>query len=98
MLAATASGLSRPVREAPMALAPDPVATRETKPELRPATVSGWTLVQRLAFRFALVYLVLYIFPFPLSTLDSLLTDLREIVTGEAPDPGERSLISQYVT
>ena len=78
-----------------MALALDPVAAPE-----QPSTVyrgPGWTLAQRLAFRFVFVYLVLYILPFPISTLDSLIASVREIVTGEEPDP-EPSLISQYVT
>jgi hypothetical protein len=42
--------------------------------------------------------LVLYILPFPINTLDSLLTNLREIVTGEEADPGQRSFLSQYLT
>jgi hypothetical protein len=55
-------------------------------------------LAQRVAFRFAFVYLVLYILPFPIDQLDSLITTSREIVTGEEADPEQPSLISQYVT
>jgi hypothetical protein len=84
-----------------MALTPDAVAAPATEPTPQRVPVdagSGWTLAQRLAFRFVFVYLILYIFPFPISTLDSMVTSLREIVTGEVPDPAQPSLISQYVT
>ena len=84
-----------------MALAPDLAVVPKTEPTPQPVPIStgpGWTTAQCLAFRFAFVYLVLYILPFPINTLDSLLTNLREIVMGEAPDPGQRSLISRYVT
>jgi hypothetical protein len=84
-----------------MTLAPDPVASPETEPKPQPVrldTGSGWTLAQRLAFRLVFIYLVLYILPFPINTLDSLVADLREIVTGDAPDPNQPSPISRYVT
>jgi hypothetical protein len=84
-----------------MALASGPATAPETEPTPRivPAPAApGWTTAQRLAFRFALVYLVLYIAPFPIDTLDSLVGDVREIVTGEAPDPDQLSPIARYVT
>jgi hypothetical protein len=84
-----------------MALASEPAAVRvtETPPEaVASVSAAGWTLAQRLAFRFAFVYLILYILPFPLNSLDSLLTSLQEIVTGEEPHADEPSWISQYVT
>jgi uncharacterized membrane protein YphA (DoxX/SURF4 family) len=84
-----------------MALTPDPVAAPETEPPPQPIPVytgPGWTLAQRLAFRFVFVYLILYLLPFPIATLDSLLTNLREIVTGEESEPDQPSLISRYVT
>jgi hypothetical protein len=61
-------------------------------------TDPGWNVVQRLAFRFAFIYLILYILPFPFNALDSLLTNLREIVIGEMPGSDQPSLISQYLT
>jgi uncharacterized membrane protein YphA (DoxX/SURF4 family) len=84
-----------------MGLQPDPApASRfEPGPQSVPAdTARGWPLAQRLAFRLVFVYLILYILPFPINTLDSLVTALGEIVTGEAPAPDQPSLISQYVT
>jgi hypothetical protein len=84
-----------------MVLAPNPVATPETEPKAQPLAVHarpGWNLAQRLVFRFAFVYLILYIFPFPINTLDYLMTDIREIVTSEAPDPDQPSPISKYLT
>jgi hypothetical protein len=78
-----------------------PVTVRDTDSKPQPALPSirpGWTLAQRLAFRLAFTYLVLYILPFPIDTLDSLTSDIREIVTGEAPDPDQPSLISRYLT
>jgi hypothetical protein len=84
-----------------MALAPDPVAAHKTKPKPQPVALDpghGWTLAQRLAFRFVLVYLILYILPFPINTLDSLVTNLREIVIRDVPDPDQPSLLSRYVT
>src|SRR5262245_60185025 len=82
-----------------MSLTPDPVAAPEPEPRPQPAPVyTGWSLAQRLAFRFAFVYLTLYILPFPVNTLDFLLTDLREIVTGEESDPDQPSVISRHVT
>lgn len=63
-----------------------------------------WPLAHRLAFRFALVYLLLYIFPFPIDTLDSLVRDVTAIVSGEEPDsedPDESdkpSAVVRYVT
>jgi hypothetical protein len=45
-----------------------------------------------------LVYLILYILPFPISTLQSLLINIQEIVTGEAPDGSIPSPITKYLT
>ncbi len=84
-----------------MTLAPDTVAVPKTEPEPQPVAVSmkpGWTLAQRLAFRFACVYLSLYIFPFPINTLDSLVTNIQEIVTGAEPAPDQPSFLSRYLT
>jgi hypothetical protein len=75
-----------------MGLTPDHVPPPETDP------VGRWSLAKRLAFRFVFVYLVLYILPFPINTIDSLLTNIREIVTDEESAPDQRSLISRYVT
>lgn len=84
-----------------MTLAPDFVAAseREPTPQVVPVHAKpGWTLAQRLAFRFAFVYLLLYIFPFPFNTLDSLMANLREIAVGEASESDPPSLISRYLT
>jgi hypothetical protein len=84
-----------------MTLASDPVAVPKSEPELQlvsVCTATGWTLAQRLAFRFALVYLILYMLPFPLNVINSLWINLREIVTSEGTDSGQMSLITQYVT
>lgn len=84
-----------------MSLASEPSAVSLSEPKAQRVavhTVPGWTVAQRLAFRFAFIYLILYILPFPIDTLDSLLTDLREIVIGETPGPDQPSLISQYLT
>jgi len=84
-----------------MGLSPVPVSPSELEPKGQPIlahTGPRWTLAQRLAFRFAFVYLVLYILPFPINALDSLLTNIGEIVTGEETDPDKPSLISRYVT
>jgi hypothetical protein len=83
-----------------MGLTPDPAAPK-TEPEPQPVPPDaghGWTLAQRLAFRFVCVYLVLYIFPFPFDTLDSLVTELREVVTGDETGTNQPSLISRYLT
>jgi hypothetical protein len=90
-----------PLPESAMGLTSAPVSPAETeqKPQPVPAhTDTRWNLAQRLAFRFFCVYLSLYILPFPINTLDSLLTNLREIATGEESDPAQRSFLSQYVT
>jgi hypothetical protein len=80
-----------------MTLAPDSVAVR--KNELTPPDAGpGWTRVQRLAFRFVFVYLILYILPFPVETLDALVIDLRAIVTGVEPGPEQQSFLAKYVT
>jgi hypothetical protein len=73
------------------------VAESEPQP-LTDHTGPRWTLAQRLAFRFVCVYLILYILPFPINTIDSLLTNLREIVTGVEPSPDQPSVLSRYVT
>jgi hypothetical protein len=84
-----------------MGLPPEPVPSPATETQPQPVplhTGPRWTLAQRLAFRFVFVYLILYILPFPINTLDSLLTKLREIVTAEESAPDQPSLISRYVT
>jgi hypothetical protein len=84
-----------------MGLPPDPATTQGAEPRSPTAPTdpaSRWTLAHRLAFRLVFVYLILYILPFPISTLDSLVTNLREIVTGEEPNPAQPSFLSQYVT
>ncbi len=83
-----------------MPLAPEAVAVHQTQPEPHPVAVyakPGWTLARRLAFQFAFVYLILYILPFPINTLDSLVTNIRQLMTGEEPAPDQPSLLSQYV-
>ncbi len=80
---------------------PQPVPALKTKPGPQPASVHtrpGWTLAQRLAFRFVFAYMLLYILPFPINTLDSLLTSIHEIVAGEESASVQPSLIFQYVT
>jgi uncharacterized membrane protein YphA (DoxX/SURF4 family) len=87
--------------ELPMTLTSEPVAVRvtESPPQaVAPGSARGWTFGLRIVFRYAFFYLVLYIFPFPINTLDSLLTNLQEIVTGEEPSADEPSSISRYLT
>jgi uncharacterized membrane protein YphA (DoxX/SURF4 family) len=54
-------------------------------------------MLQRCTFRFALIYLLLYILPFPIDVLQSMIEDIREIVTGQVPDPDQKPVLSQYV-
>jgi hypothetical protein len=51
-----------------------------------------------MVFRFLCVYFVLYIFPFPIDTLDSILVNVREMATGEEPDSAEPRLVRKYLT
>jgi hypothetical protein len=84
-----------------MGQTPDPVLPPETEPKpLAVPNYAGprWNLAQRLAFRFVLFYLILYILPFPITTLNSLITSVREIVTGGETDLSQPSFIIQYVT
>jgi len=82
-----------------MNLEPEPAFAPESRSSPAPVyTGPGWNLAQRLVFRFMLVYLILYILPFPITTLQSLLIDVPEIVTGEAPDGSKPSLITKYLT
>ena len=72
-------------------------------PEHRSAQASvctgpGWNLAQRLTFRFVLVYFILYALPFPIETLQSLLINIHEIVTGDAPDNTNPPAITRHVT
>jgi hypothetical protein len=60
-------------------------------------TGPGWNLAQRVAFRFALVYFVLYILPFPVNTAEMLAYRIEEYATGREPDP-KPTLVSEYVT
>src|SRR5262245_21163694 len=50
-------------------------------------TGPGWNLAQRLAFRFALVYLVLYILPFPFSAALNLVVGVHDLVVNEETNP-----------
>jgi hypothetical protein len=50
-------------------------------------TGPGWNLAQRLAFRFVLVYFVLYILPFPIPNAVSLIAGVHDLVTGHEPNP-----------
>ena len=82
-----------------MDLEPDPADAREAGLTLAPiSTASSWKLAQRIAFRFILVYLLLYALPFPINTLQSLVSDIQEIVTGEAPDETKPPPITKYLT
>jgi hypothetical protein len=58
----------------------------------------AWSLAHRLAFRFALVYLILYMLPFPIDALDSLIASVGALVTGEESDPDHPSFLSRNVT
>src|SRR4051812_25302284 len=60
-------------------------------------TGPGWNLAQRVAFRFALVYFVLYIFPFPINTAEMLAYRIEEYATGREPG-SEPTLVTKYVT
>jgi hypothetical protein len=86
-----------PALEPTTAVAAAPVADVTPQP-ISVQREPGWGLVQRLAFRFALVYLVLYIFPFPFNTLDTLVIQLGEIITGEAHDFSQPSPLTEYLT
>lgn len=61
-------------------------------------TGPGWNLLQRVAFRFAFCYLILYILPFPLTPAEVLAYRIEEIVTGKEPDLSQPSLVTKYVT
>lgn len=52
--------------------------------------------LQRVVFRFVLVYLVLYVFPFPYNTLQSMIDGVQEIVTGEPPDEAKPSFLTKH--
>lgn len=63
-------------------------------------TGPGWNLIQRVAFRFALAYLVLYILPFPIPNAVSLIAGLHDIITGYEPNPdpdAEQPFVIRYV-
>ena len=42
---------------------------RPTTPPATPARGAAWSLTQRIGFRFAVAYFLLYLFPFPLSSI-----------------------------
>jgi hypothetical protein len=58
----------------------------------------GWNLAQRLAFRFVLVYLVLYILPFPITAALSLVIGVHDLAVNEEPDPNaDPQFLFKYV-
>jgi hypothetical protein len=68
-------------------------------PARRPTVYSGpgWNLAQRVAFRFALVYLVLYILPFPITAAQSLLMNLQGLLAEPDPEATEPPALFKYV-
>ena len=75
------------------------LANANRTPDSNPSsTARDWNLFQRVAFRFLCVYFVLYIFPFPIDTVDSLVVNLNQLVTGAEPDPAVPRLVAEYLT
>jgi hypothetical protein len=75
------------------------LATANPEPDSNSSsTARDWNLLQPVAFRFLCVYFVLYIFPFPIDTADSLLVNLNQLVTGAEPNPAEPRLVAEYLT
>src|SRR5947209_15022501 len=65
----------------------------DPEPAVAPQAASPWNLVGQVFFRFAFAYLVLYILPFPVPQLDSLLHPFADPF---ADDPTE-STLSEWI-
>jgi hypothetical protein len=82
-----------------MTMTLEPVLASEKKLETASLRAgAGWSLLQQSAFRFVFIYLALYILPFPISTLDSLVTSVIEMASEPSAEPGGPSFLSRYVT
>src|SRR5262245_37208788 len=75
---------------------PEP-ADRQLSPADQ-AVPAGWSRLQRLLFRFVLVFFVFHMIPFPIPELATLLSGLSVDFLGSGPQSGMQAFVKEWVS